>query len=678
VSLAALSLALGALPFGAAQASSDDVSRPGAPLSKPMRGQRAIDALGTSLGDVARENGLSTARLRQLLTSDSTAWLTTGGRLFYQDLPAPAGTGNDVEAIAPFPVDQTFLLHSKPGSNRTIYIDVDGHNVSGTYWNTGGGQGLNVPDGDYPAWDPANNGAAFTDPEKEEVQSVWQRVAEDYAPFDVDVTTQDPGLAAIVRTNSADQIYGTRALVSPSPIAEAGICGPPPACGGVAFLDIFEDVEPDSSKLQPAWVFPHELGLNVLGGQGNTKNVAEAVTHEVGHNFALNHDGLVSGANQGTPCPASLTAYYCGHAMWAPIMGAGYYRPVTQWSKGEYATPSNTAEDDVAIIATHAAYRADEGGDTVATAGASNSGTKYVTTAADKDTFALGSCTGSLTINAATAILTNPSPNLDIQLELLGSGGAVLATDNPVSAMVSADTASGLSASVTSNLTTGTYFVRVDGVGNGTGVTGYTDYASIGAYRFTSSGAGTCAPEAPGAPSAVGNGAARSIQVSWTAPTNIGGTPSSYSVFVNGSLAKTTATPGATLTGLSLGTPYAVTISATNASGTSPVTSAGSVTLTDKPSAPTIGKAKSGKRGGKKTATFSWSAPTSNGGLALTGYVVQILKKGKVVKTINLAASKTSYKFKTKKNGKYKAVVSAVNALGAGAASAASKAVKAK
>ena len=36
------------------------------------------------------------------------------------------------------------------------------------------------------------------------MQDAWQRVAEDYAPFDVDVTTEDPGAAAIDRTGPGD------------------------------------------------------------------------------------------------------------------------------------------------------------------------------------------------------------------------------------------------------------------------------------------------------------------------------------------------------------------------------------------------------------------------------------------------------------------------------------------
>ena len=33
------------------------------------------------------------------------------------------------------PLDQTFLLHSRPGSKRTIYLDFKGATLSGTAWN---------------------------------------------------------------------------------------------------------------------------------------------------------------------------------------------------------------------------------------------------------------------------------------------------------------------------------------------------------------------------------------------------------------------------------------------------------------------------------------------------------------------------------------------------------------
>ena len=40
---------------------------------------------------------------------------------------------------APYPYDQTFLLHSLPGANRTIFLDFDGHTVSNTGWNHNSG-----------------------------------------------------------------------------------------------------------------------------------------------------------------------------------------------------------------------------------------------------------------------------------------------------------------------------------------------------------------------------------------------------------------------------------------------------------------------------------------------------------------------------------------------------------
>ena len=41
--------------------------------------------------------------------------------------------------------------------------------------------------------------AAFSDAELDVVQEVWARVAEDYAPYNIDVTTEDPGTAGLVR-----------------------------------------------------------------------------------------------------------------------------------------------------------------------------------------------------------------------------------------------------------------------------------------------------------------------------------------------------------------------------------------------------------------------------------------------------------------------------------------------
>lgn len=52
-------------------------------------------------------------------------------------------------------------------------------------------------------------------------------MAEDCAPFDVEVTTHDMGEAAISRSNTADEYYGMRVLISPisSVIGVIGMTG---------------------------------------------------------------------------------------------------------------------------------------------------------------------------------------------------------------------------------------------------------------------------------------------------------------------------------------------------------------------------------------------------------------------------------------------------------------------
>ena len=185
---------------------------------------------------------------------------------------------------------------------------------------------------------------------------MWRRVAEDFAPFDVDVTTEDPGYAAVNRADLADTTFGTTLLVTNSVsncangrTLYASLC--PGGCGGLAYVGVFDDPGPDHDYFQPAIVFQN--GTN--GTNGYPKFTAEAASHEVGHTVGLSHDGT-----------AGLT-YYGGHGSWAPIMGVSYDFPISQWSKGEYAGATNT-EDDFAVAGANGLPPApDDHGDTDAT-----------------------------------------------------------------------------------------------------------------------------------------------------------------------------------------------------------------------------------------------------------------------------------------------------------------------
>jgi len=413
------------------------------------RQEAAINKLGSRLPAVAQKHGKTPNELRRVFLEDPTLYIDSTDRLLYID-PAIEQTENvsadssSFTPAGPFPNSQTFALHSRPGSNRVIYLDFNGYVTSGTAWNSNftGGQPINSApfsiDGDP---------NSFNQQEQDAIQYIWQRVAEDYAPFDVDVTTEDPGDAAIIRSSSSDSFYGTRAVISPTNFVGSSI-------GGIAFVGVFNYPGAD---YKPAFVMSSGLG-------NNEKSIAEATSHEVGHNLNLDHDG------------SPTSGYYLGHGDWAPIMGAGYYRSVTHWSKGEYPG-ANNPQDDLAIMQNYGiSLIADDHGNTSGGAttlsGSSINASGLITTRNDVDVFRLSIGSGNISLNI------NPAPrgaNLDIQAQISDAQGNVVATSDP----------SGLSAGFNQFLAGGVYFLTIDGVGAGDFSTGYSDYASIGQYSIT-------------------------------------------------------------------------------------------------------------------------------------------------------------------------------------------------
>jgi len=147
---------------------------------------------------------------------------------------------------------------------------------------------------------------------------------------------------------------------------------------------------------------------------------------------------------------------------------------------------------------------------------------------------------------------------------------------------------------------------------------------------------------APGAPT-VGTAtrsASQSVQVTFTAPANVGGSAiTSYTVTSSpGSLTGTGATSPITVTGLTNGTAYTFTVTATNSYGTSVASSASnSATPYTVPGAPTIGSATST---GTTTATVAFTAPASNGGSTITSYTA-VSSPGSITGTLSQAGSGT-------------------------------------
>lgn len=450
-------------------------SHPTTVMNSPMRYAAAEKQLGAK--QLSQLNAAISASASAQLKSDSTAWVDKTGRVYFIEpamssqaaAAAANSTSSEPISLATAPaLSDAFTLESKAGSNRTIFLDFDGiTGISNTGWN--GVYGAPAGSFDAVPYDIDGDSTTFNETERARIISVWQRVSEDYAPFNVNVTTKDPGYAAINRSSVNDLTYGTTASITSMPDMIASNCN----CGGIAYLNAFDSASAHD-YYQPAWVFTANLG------DGDPKSIAEAVTHEVGHNLGLHHDGVTSTAGDN---------YYEGHGVWAPIMGVGYYKPMVQWSKGEFPL-ANNAEDDLSVITSHGLnVVADDHADNAASATALPLGefnkTGVISTRTDLDVFKFASTGGDFSVSASVA---DVSPDLDLKIELRDSTGAIVASASPDTVASGSDWdtgIAGLGASLTATLDAGTYSLWVDGVGSGDLTTGYSDYASLGAYSLS-------------------------------------------------------------------------------------------------------------------------------------------------------------------------------------------------
>jgi hypothetical protein len=430
-------------------------------LPEISNGQAAVDALAGHLPAVADWYGKSSAELVKLLLSDRTVHVDRRGRLLHIDdgvavarglapdnhpayagAPLPAGTeGADVvsgsvpsTAGAPFPADQTFVLHSRSQSSRVVYLNFRG-------------------EGSNPAFDLDRLPGTFSTTEQALIQRIWLRVAEDFAAFDVDITTEAP--------KSTAGKTGVTILVTSRAIG----------AGGYAYLNAFSAL-----KLAPAPAFCFHNNL-----ANAEKPIAECLSHEVGHTLGLGHQGT------------NLTAYHGGQGSgetgWAPIMGVSYYKNLSQWAKGEYTGATNK-EDAYAVMARQGLNpRADDHGNTADKAtrltGTLSNGllalavNGVIETPTDIDSFSFIAGAGKLSLNVTPSAW---SGNVDIALELRDDTGKLIASSNP-------DTELGALVSATLPKA-GVYFLAIKGSGKGDPkTTGYSSYGSIGQYAVSGTAA---------------------------------------------------------------------------------------------------------------------------------------------------------------------------------------------
>ncbi len=111
-----------------------------------------------------------------------------------------------------------------PGCPNVIYLNFLGGIVTGTYWN-------NAALGPIFDTRPFNMDGkpGLSSSEQAAISSIWARIAEDYVPFNVDVTTERP--AAFTTT------VGT--VLFTEGIDAHGVLLPAAQSGGVAFVNVF-------------------------------------------------------------------------------------------------------------------------------------------------------------------------------------------------------------------------------------------------------------------------------------------------------------------------------------------------------------------------------------------------------------------------------------------------------
>jgi hypothetical protein len=338
-------------------------------------------------------------------------------------------------------------LNSYPEATATIFLDFDGQTVTSPYW----------------------TGTSFyaTPPSLtiDQIVSIFNRVAEDFRPFNLNITTDStvffaatPGKRQRLIITNYSEWYGS--------------------AGGVAYIPSFRWVND-----VPGFVFSNLLSSNA-NPDINAKRVAEATSHEAGHTLGLHHQrifdancGLVSEYNPGIGS---------GETSWAPIMGVSYSRTLTLWHNGT-SSSCNSTQDELGIISSNAngfGLRSDDIGASTRTAVnviVSNnkfSTTGFINSSGDEDFFRYtlansGRFSFLATPNDPNGLAgTLQNANIDLKADLLNDRGNVIA---------SYTSAASLNAVIDTNLNAGTYFIKISSVGNNN----VSNYGMLGDYYIT-------------------------------------------------------------------------------------------------------------------------------------------------------------------------------------------------
>jgi hypothetical protein len=348
-------------------------------------------------------------------------------RIGEDDLPTGPTTGENAPPDSDpngdsIPVDQGLPLNSLPGAPATLFLDFDGHFQPEPM--VGGWNNIQTP-----AFDLDFDPLTFSAEEQETIRFIFSAVAEDFAPFNINVTTIDPDPGSF----HPEWPY-LRVVFS----GETDFRGEDK--GGFTSQGAYANDYPNV-----AYVF----------AKRNERFLAKAASHEAGHAFGLGHYQKDSGdPSRGPimqdPLPvAERITWWSGQDDMAKIAssknGFGYRRD-DHWEDFDHASPLRQSNTSTLI------------------------GLGVIEKMTDVDTFRFYTDGSNVSIRVILPKGPKELPNfndkvanLDPTLRLFSSDGSLLAEDMDPS----------LLAGLTASVPAGTYFVQVGSFGN---------YGDVGAY----------------------------------------------------------------------------------------------------------------------------------------------------------------------------------------------------